>query len=212
MFAVQKVRDRAGRHVLVSIEGEDATDDVGLFGDDFDQAAGGRPIAVETGAGGQALLRIRGQAAFRLLRQDLDVFGGHEALERNLHARDLNGRHGRDRDAGRAQTIIDVPLMLFVAGEAIFVLDQQDVVFATLGCRDRVQQAGAVCHGLTRDRRVHVGRRHAPAARLRRGGQHLQLVRDRARVLAVVTVSGVESSACHEDKRDSDAVGTQALG
>nr|WP_255478925.1 hypothetical protein [Brevundimonas sp. Bb-A] len=197
VFAVQQIRDGAGRHLLVRVEGEDAADDGRLLGHDFDQAAGGGAVAVEAGAGRQALFGVGGQAALGLLRQDLDVFRRHERFERHLHARHLDRRQGGDRNAGGAQPVIDVPLVLFVAGQAVFVLDQEDVVFAALGRRDGVQQARPVRHGLTRDRRVHIGGRHRPAPRLGRGGQDLQLVGDRARILAVVAVAGVEGGAVH---------------
>nr|WP_304271173.1 hypothetical protein [Brevundimonas naejangsanensis] len=194
---VQALGDLARRHPVMDIHGEDAPDDLGLFGDDLDQAAGLGAIAVEARAGGEALFGVGRHAPLGLQAEVADEVLGDEALERDVHVLDAIGGQGGDAGADVGQPVRHVRQVLEVAGQAVFVLGQQQVELAPLGRRQGRKETWAIRHGRAGDGRIGIGGDDRPALGGRVLDQQIQLVGDRALVLAIGAVAGVKGDAGH---------------
>ncbi|MDP3853181.1 MAG: hypothetical protein Q8Q77_05620 [Phenylobacterium sp.] len=85
--------------------------------------------------------------------------------------------------------------MLQAPGDAVFILGKQGVDLAVLGRCDGGQQARPIGHGCAGDRRVQEGVDDRPALGASVTGAEFDLVLDRARVLLVVGIAGVDGDA-----------------
>nr|WP_312218895.1 hypothetical protein [Brevundimonas sp.] len=195
--AVEAFSDLARGHAVVDVHGEDAPNHLGLVGHDLDRAAGLGAIAVKARAGRETLLRIGGHTALGLHAEVADEVLGDEPLEGDVHILDPVGRQGGDAGADVGQAVGHVRQVLQVAGETVFVFRQQQVELASVGRSERPEKPWAIRHGRARNGGVGVGADDGPAF----GGgvldQDIQLIGDRALVLAVRAVASVKGDAGH---------------
>ncbi len=82
-----------------------------------------------------------------------------------------------------------------VAGDAVLVLGEEDVVLAALGGGDSGQEAWPIGHRRARYRRVGIGRDNLYPLRGRVAHEGVNLVGDGECVLAVGGVAGVQRGA-----------------